>query len=77
MDGIRIKERSLEEPASVSPPTAAAGVSWDSADGSPRSVIHHGGVDDSQHYGAISRKFWSKSAPEIPIEEYLFRFVLL
>ncbi|KAA8895492.1 cyclin-domain-containing protein [Sphaerosporella brunnea] len=25
------------------------------------------------HYGTIARKFWSKAAPEIPIEEYLFR----
>lgn len=24
---------------------------------------------------SITRKFWSKAAPEIPIEDYLFRFV--
>ena len=38
------------------------------------SIIHHGGVDDRTHYGTIARKFWSKSAPETPIEEYLFRY---
>ncbi|CCX04538.1 Similar to Cyclin-U2-1; acc. no. Q9SHD3 [Pyronema omphalodes CBS 100304] len=37
------------------------------------SVIHHGGVDDTTHYSTIARKFWSKSAPEVPIEDYLFR----
>ncbi|KAF8538181.1 cyclin-domain-containing protein [Trichophaea hybrida] len=36
-------------------------------------VIYHGGVDDTTHYGIIARKFWSKSAPKIPIEDYLFR----
>ncbi|KAF8454654.1 cyclin-domain-containing protein [Kalaharituber pfeilii] len=31
------------------------------------------GVDNAIQYGAITRKFWSKSVPEIPIEEYIFR----
>jgi hypothetical protein len=41
------------------------------------SIIHHGGVDDNMHYGTIARKFWSKTAPEVPIEEYLFRYVYI
>lgn len=35
------------------------------------------GVDNALQYGAITRKFWSKSIPEIPIEDYIFRFVAL
>ena len=35
------------------------------------------GVDNALQYGAITRKFWSKSIPEIPIEDYIFRFVVL
>jgi len=31
------------------------------------------GVDNALQYGAITRKFWSKSVPEIPIEDYIFR----
>jgi len=33
------------------------------------------GVDNAIQHGAITRKFWSKSVPEIPIEDYIFRFV--
>lgn len=33
------------------------------------------GVDNAIQYGAITRKFWSKSVPEIPIEDYIFRYV--
>jgi hypothetical protein len=63
VDGIRIR-------SPVTPPASECG--FDS--GESASVIHHGGVDDTTHYGTISRKFWSKSAPEIPIEDYLFRY---
>ncbi|KAF8458472.1 cyclin-domain-containing protein [Terfezia claveryi] len=31
------------------------------------------GVDNAIQHGAITRKFWSKSVPEIPIEDYIFR----
>ena len=31
------------------------------------------GVENAIQYGAITRKFWSKSVPDIPIEEYIFR----
>ncbi|KAF8252855.1 cyclin-domain-containing protein [Wilcoxina mikolae CBS 423.85] len=62
VDGIRIR----------SPMTSpACEVRFDCREASK--VIHHGGVDDTTHYGTIARKFWSKSAPEIPIEDYLFR----
>jgi hypothetical protein len=37
--------------------------------------ILHGGVDDTMQYSTISRKFWCKSAPEVPIEAYLFRYL--
>lgn len=35
------------------------------------------GVDNALQYSAITRKFWSKSVPEIPIEDYIFRCVLI
>ncbi|KAA8895506.1 cyclin-domain-containing protein [Sphaerosporella brunnea] len=60
VDGVRIK-------APITPPDSES----DECEGT--SIIHHGGVDDRMHYGTIARKFWSKAAPEIPIEEYLFR----
>ncbi|KAI5779753.1 cyclin-domain-containing protein [Geopyxis carbonaria] len=64
--GGRMRQRDNEQPAS---PESLQLLESDS----PRSVIHHGGVDDSLHYGTIKRKFWCKSVPETPLEEYLFR----
>jgi len=64
VDGIRIK-------SPISTPESEG----DDIFGEGKSIIHHGGVDDTTHYGTIARKFWCKTAPEIPIEEYLFRYV--
>lgn len=65
VDGIRIK-------SPVSPPESES----DNMEEEGTSIIHHGGVDDKMHYGTIARKFWCKTAPEVPIEEYLFRYVI-
>jgi len=64
VDGIRIK-------SPISTPESEG----DDVFGQGKSIIHYGSVDDTTHYGMISRKFWCKTAPEIPIEEYLFRYV--
>lgn len=60
VDGVQTKSR--EDSSGCAEATAQ-----------PMSVIHHGGVEDSLHYAAISRKFWCKTAPKTPVEEYLFR----
>lgn len=73
LDGIRIKERKRD--ANLLTPSSMASAETPESD-HPRSVIHHGGVDDSQHYGAITKKFWGKAAPNVPVEDYLFRYVV-
>jgi len=64
VDGIRIKSP-ISTPESEGDDVFRQG----------KSIIHYGSVDDTTHYGMIARKFWCKTAPEIPIEEYLFRYV--
>ena len=60
VDGVRVKKRTAR---SYSEPQE------------PEGKLIAAGVDNAMQYGAITRKFWCKSVPEIPIEDYIFRFV--
>lgn len=62
LDGVKVKKRTTAAPK-LTPEEEGKFIA--------------AGVDNAIQYGAITRKFWSKSVPEIPIEDYIFRFVLV
>ncbi|KAL7267048.1 hypothetical protein RUND412_010380 [Rhizina undulata] len=60
VDGVIIKRRSSKEDNKD-----------EASENGGKSVVDS--LRQSQQYGAITRKFWCRTAPEIPIEDYLFR----